>query len=476
MSQLTNLIDKLSAKHKLGLSFALYVLVFLLLFTAFFFVVFKSALIYQVKREMATGINEILTEQVTFKNDVMSFAKDPDGDDMSEELLRTGFSGLFLAKDLSLIQGFGVFSLYSSQDKQSISELLALSKKAVESKQVQQVSLVWQQQKIFVFFVPLVSNGTVLGVAILGKSFSEVDTIMQVMALMVGVFGLFVVIASFILGYLLSAKSFSPIQHFVKVIDEVDLDKLDKTISIKGHTDDELVILASKINKMLARIKDMSQQQKEFVSNVSHELRTPLTRAVSSLEVITPTDADYDSEINEVKEDLMAISNLLEKLLYLSKLRKNDIDHGDKANLKDVFADLAHELAPELAKKHSKLVTDIASDVDVHIPYEYARVLFSNLLLNAVNYSKENATIRVTAEKAATTFKVRVIDEGVGMTQLELAKVFERFYRGDEGRTMSYGSGIGLSIVKRLCDLYDIVLNISSTKGRGSTVELEFKV
>jgi methyl-accepting chemotaxis protein len=73
------------------------------------------------------------------------------------------------------------------------------------------------------------------------------------------------------MGYLLSAKSFAPITKFSKVIDDIDLEKLDHTVPVSGHPDDELYILGTRFNEMLLRLKIMSQQQKEFISNVSHE-------------------------------------------------------------------------------------------------------------------------------------------------------------------------------------------------------------
>jgi signal transduction histidine kinase len=277
------------------------------------------------------------------------------------------------------------------------------------------------------------------------------------------------------MGYLLVSRMFLPISKFAHVVDEVDLERLDNTITIEGHKDDELVILGDKFNEMLLRLKTMSQQQKEFLSNVSHELKTPLTRAISTLEVLSPNDADYENEILNVKRDLFDITNLLEKLLFLSRLRKDSVIKNDNISVKGLVVYIYDKLEPEFKGKDIILENLITDGVYLNMPREYADVLFTNLISNSIKYSLEHTKVVVSADKDKNgKLIIKITDNGIGMSQEEIDKIFERFYRGIDGKKLSSGSGIGLSIVKRICDLYNINVQVTSEKNKGTTFALTF--
>jgi signal transduction histidine kinase len=193
------------------------------------------------------------------------------------------------------------------------------------------------------------------------------------------------------------------------------------------------------------------------------------------LEVISPTDSDYAQEVRDLKSDLLDINNLIDKLLFLSRLRKEFVKHDELVNLKGLLEFIKDKLSKDLLDKSINLNLDINDGVFLKMPREYAEVLFTNLISNSLKYSKQNTVITIKTKKLNESIVVTITDQGIGMSEDELTKIFDRFYRGSEGKKLSEGSGIGLSIVKRLCDLYEIDLRINSKKNEGTTFVLEFK-
>jgi signal transduction histidine kinase len=220
----------------------------------------------------------------------------------------------------------------------------------------------------------------------------------------------------------------------------------------------------------------MTSRQKEFIANASHELKTPLTRAISSLEVLdSPTLPS--AEIQSVKEDLFHINDLLNKLLFLTKLRKgNYLSSGlYTIDMKKLFQTVRDQLGNYLEKKQMTLLTTTPDSVVTKLPSEYLEIILSNLISNAVKYSMpgKKTIVNVIESDAQTCFTIQ--DEGIGMTEEETHHMFDRFYRGKTLSNKEKGYGIGLSIVKQICDIYDLNIHITSQKGKGTMISFCIK-
>ncbi|MBI2337705.1 HAMP domain-containing histidine kinase [Candidatus Daviesbacteria bacterium] len=271
---------------------------------------------------------------------------------------------------------------------------------------------------------------------------------------------------------LLVRKIFKPIRSLTEIISATDLNKLDNTLQVKGNKSDELVILGDKFNEMMVRLKSMSEQQKEFITNVSHELKTPLSRAISSFDLLLLSKSDHQV-LKDVRNDLFEINNLLDKLMFLSKLRPGTILPSDKISLNQLIQESLILSEKELKNKEVSVVLDLGSDATIFIPKEYAKVLLGNLLSNAIKYSKENSTVSIQTQKVNNKITLTITDQGIGIRKSDLKRIGEKFYRGIDGKK-AFGHGIGLSIVKRIADLYKIGLSIYSEIGEGTRAVLEF--
>jgi signal transduction histidine kinase len=424
---------------------------------------------------MTYEVSQIINTHIGVEGDDIKFALDDEGNSLRDELLRNNFSGLFLDKNLNIIKGFGVFSTYKDMDKPSLDALVSAAQKSTQSRQIEEIRITWIDRPLVIFAVPLIYEGNINGVAILGRSLSELLIVSKALFYVYAVFFVVAISASFSMAYLLVNSSLTPIRRFIKVLDSIDLEKLDKKIDIKGPPSDEIVLMANRFNNMLERIEDMSVRQKEFISTVSHELKTPLTRAISSLEILDTSDPDFSAELNLIKEDLFDISDMIEKLLLLSRLEEGKNIPVGKVSFNDIFSAVEKKFSKDIESKQLKIIKNYLADIVIPIPSEYAEIVISNILSNAIKYSKEASSICVNTNNVNSKTCFEITDEGAGMDKDVADKVFEKFYRGSSTKLTAKGHGIGLSIVKRICDIYDLDVSIDSEKNKGTIIRICFK-
>jgi signal transduction histidine kinase len=219
---------------------------------------------------------------------------------------------------------------------------------------------------------------------------------------------------------------------------------------------DEIGRLARSFNRMAAELAETDRVRRDLVANVSHELRTPLTALQATLENIIDGVATADPEtLITMLSQVERLGRLVMQLLDLSRLEAGTVplDRQDFA----VAPVLAHAVREQ--KLHAPGV-DIEMNVDepgLEADGDPERVhqVVANLLENAVRHSPAGGAVEVRARRTATGVTIEVIDEGPGISDQEVDRVFERFYRADSARAASDGgAGLGLAIARWIVDLH----------------------
>jgi two-component system phosphate regulon sensor histidine kinase PhoR len=214
--------------------------------------------------------------------------------------------------------------------------------------------------------------------------------------------------------------------------------------------------------------------RRDFVANVSHELRTPLTAIrgyVEALLDVVPPEADTRRFLDIIARHSMRMENLVQDLLRLTRLEagQEPIDRVACAPV-HLFDGVVHDLEPLLTRRQQKVVTTVAPDVAslTGDPGKLHDVL-RNLVENAANYAPEGTTIHLSAQRDADHVALVVDDEGPGIPDADLQRVFERFYRVDKARSRETGgTGLGLSIVKHLVGLHGGDVRAENRPGGGA--------
>jgi signal transduction histidine kinase len=211
-----------------------------------------------------------------------------------------------------------------------------------------------------------------------------------------------------------------------------------------------------------------------FTAAVSHELRTPLARILALLDSADLPDADVHALIAQAKAEVENAGNLIGEILFLSELEsgKEVVSLGHTVAL-PVLRQVVVELEDQAARAGVTLA--VAGDETVEVPLRarILRVIGENLAENAIRYAGHGATFTFTAQRAGEFAVLVAADDGIGVDERSLPRLFERFYRADSART-SRGTGLGLSIVKHVVAASGGDIEADGARGRGLRIRCTF--
>ncbi|HWI94471.1 MAG TPA: ATP-binding protein [Solirubrobacterales bacterium] len=255
-------------------------------------------------------------------------------------------------------------------------------------------------------------------------------------------------VAALLAGYLLAARTASPLRQFAQTASEIDAGDLTPRLQSGPGDAAELRILADAFNNMLDRLDRAFARQRQFVSDASHELRSPLTAIRGQLEVLARQEQPSAQEVRRVEttalREMGRVERLVEDMLSLARL-----DEGVDPALQEVnAAGFLRELA-EAREGENEQLGDLAEGTIELDPDLVAQVV-RNLLDNADRYAGEGQVV-LSSRAAGSSLVVAVDDAGPGIPAEDRERVFDRFHRRDSARDRaSGGSGLGLGIARAI--------------------------
>jgi two-component system phosphate regulon sensor histidine kinase PhoR len=225
----------------------------------------------------------------------------------------------------------------------------------------------------------------------------------------------------------------------------------------------------------ISRLKDLERIRQDFVANVSHELRTPLTTikgyAETLLEGALKEEAAFQF-VQVIKRQSDRLTKIVEDLLTLSKIELKEFQLKiETLPFLELAEDVLRYTREAAEKKKISISLEIPTPLMVKADRHYLEQILINLIDNAIKYGREGGKITLSAiQKDQREIEVSVRDNGIGIPQEDLPRIFERFYRVDKGRSQELGgTGLGLSIVKHLVQAHRGKVWAKSTLGEGST-------
>lgn len=230
----------------------------------------------------------------------------------------------------------------------------------------------------------------------------------------------------------------------------------------------------------ISELKRLEKMRKDFVANVSHELKTPLT----SIRGFSETLLDGAKEVPELRDQFLDIIQkeatrmqmLVEDLLELSRLEREDF-HLEfvPVELNQLVEEVTLVLSQKAERKSIQLETRHDGEVMLQADMNRIKQVILNLVANAINYSPEGSRVEIAVERNDAIGRLIVKDNGIGIAEKEISRIFERFYRVDKARSRnSGGTGLGLAIVKHIVDLHHATIQVDSVEGEGTTFTIEF--
>ena len=276
--------------------------------------------------------------------------------------------------------------------------------------------------------------------------------------------------------YFISGHALKPIREFSEKIEEVQAQNLADS-RIEENTVKELNQLSVSYNKMLERLSDAFEVQRQFTANAAHELRTPLALMQVQLDLYNSTrhpgnDADTLQTIRMVTEQNGRLSKMVKTLLDMSELQT--VGRDEKIIVDALVDEVLADLEPLAQEKSIKLIgkckaaTMVGSDILIY------RLVY-NLVENAIKYNHLGGQVTVTAYQKEKQVYLSVADTGSGIPEELRERVFEPFFRVDKSRSRELGGvGLGLALVREIVRVHDGSITVKSNPSGGTIFEVLF--
>ena len=275
-----------------------------------------------------------------------------------------------------------------------------------------------------------------------------------------------------------------PLVKLKKATKNIKEGNLDFVLEVEGN--DEFSQLCQDFEEMRKRLKEsteekilMDKENKELISNISHDLKTPITAVKGYVEGIMDGVADtpekMDRYIRTIYNKANEMDRLINELTFYSKIDTNRIPYTfSKIHIADYFDDCVEELNLELDAQHVDLTyfNYLEDDPIVIADAEQIKRVINNIVSNSIKYmDKSHKVINIRLRDVGDFVQVEIEDNGKGIATKDLTKIFDRFYRTDTSRNSTRGgSGIGLSIVKKILEDHGGKVWATSKEGVGTTM------
>lgn len=273
--------------------------------------------------------------------------------------------------------------------------------------------------------------------------------------------------------YRQSSKTLSPLMSLAQAMRDFNLET-DRLESLQFEAwsgpkvDDEVRVLAESLSDFTEQLKAQLARERAFSRDVSHELRTPLAVIRGSLELLVK-QGNLNEQQSRVVDRMQVTSrdmqSLIEVLLLLAQVQHDDEKNNELSEVNALLPLLISQIEiSHNSDQHVQIVLDQQADLQVHVPAQAVGMVLANLLRNACNYTLDGDVTVVVYKHG-----VRVRDTGAGMRAEDLQRLQQPFQRDSNNNT---GYGLGLDIVRRLCERYGWTVNIDSSRGQGTVVDV----
>jgi two-component system OmpR family sensor kinase len=278
-----------------------------------------------------------------------------------------------------------------------------------------------------------------------------------------------------VLSYYIAGKILSPINVINRMARDINDRSLDQRIPM-GKSKDELYELSESLNRMFDRLQYSFAMQKQFIADASHELKSPITLLSLFME-----DAIHLKELPETfrlrlikqYDTLQRMRRLVKNLLDLSALEAKETIDFEEFALSGLVRSVHDDYAEILEARQIDMKIDVPENLRIRGDRDSLQRVLINLVDNAVKYNEDRGRIEIAAEGKNNIVHLSICNTGKGIPKKDIDRVFDQFYRVEKSRSSQYGgSGLGLTIVKRIIELHRGNITIESEPNAGTRVDI----
>jgi two-component system phosphate regulon sensor histidine kinase PhoR len=271
-------------------------------------------------------------------------------------------------------------------------------------------------------------------------------------------------------GWFPEMRSFAPVIEALEKIARGDF-----SVRLENEFRDNQMVgqLTNSINKMAAELDQMENLRQEFISNVSHEIQSPLTSIrgfAQALENDQLTVEERHHYLSIIEDESTRLSRITQDLLKLASLESDRVKFDPKLyRLDKQIRSLILVCEPQWTAKQIDM--DISLDeVEITADEDLLSQVWMNLITNGIKFTPEGGKLYIELHRQNDKVEFKITDTGIGIQEEDQARIFERFYKADKSRTRTNGgSGLGLSIVKKIVDLHKGTIEVVSKSNEGTT-------
>lgn len=326
--------------------------------------------------------------------------------------------------------------------------------------------------------VPIMSEDfeSVIGAVIVADSFKDIRKSVNQMINLTLIIGLILLIIDFVIAYFLSSVFNRPFLKLINHINRVRDGHVDEKVEIKSNR--EIEEISKAFNLMTSRLSAIESNRKQFVANVSHELKTPLSSVkVLAESLILQPDAPveiYQEFLTDINKEIDRETKIINDLLMLVTLDKKDSPvEIAEININQLIQNVINRLRPLADQAGVSIYFNQNRTVVAEVDETKLELVFTNLIQNAIKYNQRQGKINIGIDTDYKDFTVTVTDNGIGIPEESIDRIFERFYRIDKTRSRdSGGTGLGLSIVKKAVHMHRGTVTCTSQVNEFTTFEV----
>jgi signal transduction histidine kinase len=312
----------------------------------------------------------------------------------------------------------------------------------------------------------------------LAAPLSEVETSLRQLKIMLLVSIPLAILISALAVYLITVMAFRPLTTMADTAKRISATSLHQRLNMP-HIKDELYSLSMTLNQMFERLESAFINQRQFVADASHEIRTPLTIMNTELEFARKmaSESEVVKSIDSCLEEIDRLGRMTDSLLLLARLDASSLPvQNAPFRLDELVIEVVRNMIKIAQHKSITINPFIENAVEIRSDIDLLKQAMINMIDNAIKYSSPGGEITVSLSSPAISGNSAIIsikDNGPGISDTDKEKIFKRFFRGENTRKESNGSGLGLPIAQKLIDMLGGDIDLKSEVGKGTEITLK---